>query len=29
MERMAQGEAPVTFKEQFFCDDAEPFKAKK
>jgi hypothetical protein len=29
MERMAQGEAPVPFKAQFFCEDAGPFKAKK
>jgi hypothetical protein len=29
MERMAQGEAPVPFKAQFFCEDAKPFKEKK
>jgi hypothetical protein len=29
MERMAQGEALVTFKAQIFCEDAGPFKAKK
>jgi len=26
---MAQGEALMTFKAQFFCEDADPFKAKK
>jgi len=29
MERMAQGEALMTFKAQFFCEDADPFKGKK
>jgi hypothetical protein len=29
MERIAQGEALMTFKAQFFCEDAGPFKAKK
>jgi len=26
---MAQGEALMTFKAQFFCEDADPFKGKK
>jgi len=26
---MAQGEALDTFQAQFFCEDADPFKAKK
>jgi hypothetical protein len=29
MERIAQGEALITLKAQFFCEDVGPFKAKK
>jgi hypothetical protein len=29
MERIAEGEALMTFKAQFFCKNAGPFRAKK